>query len=131
MSGIPQFNFPRFIEAAAELRGEGKTIISPAELDDEETVVHAMASPHGTCCQGHTWGDFLSRDVKIVADEVDGIILLDKWWLSKGARLEAYVGHITGKQFMTYSGRLLQSKAPEDILDTVYMNTIERTDNAN
>ena len=48
MSGIPQFNFPLFMKAAQELRDVHELdIVSPAELDDEETKAAALASPDG------------------------------------------------------------------------------------
>jgi len=98
MSGIPAFNYPAFDEAAAELRKMGYKITSPAEMDDPEVAKVALESPLGELGDGmvvngecHTWGDFLSRDVKLLADECGGIILLPGWEKSKGARLECFV----------------------------------------
>lgn len=105
MSGIPQFNIPVFDAAAKALRANGVEVVSPAELDDEETRAAAFASPDGApgtgSANGETWGDFLSRDVKIIADEVDGMIALPNWQKSRGARLELFVGLLTGKKFYT------------------------------
>lgn len=107
MTGIPQFNFPAFIEAAARLRAQGHTIVSPAELDDQATFDAAMASPDGSpgsgSTNGETWGDFLARDVKLIADKCQGVILLPGWAHSRGARLEAYVGLLCGHEFFRYS----------------------------
>ena len=95
MSGIPQFNYPAFIAAADKLRAAGHEVINPAEMDDPETKAEAMASEDGVLvggtCNGETWGDFLARDVKIVADDVDGVVVLDNWFTSRGARLEAFI----------------------------------------
>lgn len=104
MSGIPQFNFPAFIEAAAVLRDVGMKIISPAELDDPDTVAAAMASPDGKAAHtnGQTWGDFLARDVRLIANECGGIVLLPDWHLSRGARLEAYVGLLCDHPMFIY-----------------------------
>ena len=101
MTGIPHFNFPLFIRVAAELRSaHDLVVISPAELDDEATARAAMASPDGDPStrlpNRETWGDFLSRDVKLIADSVGGVILLDGWQKSRGARLEAFVGLLCG-----------------------------------
>ena len=101
MSGINQLNFPLFFSAAKNLRRAGYDIVSPAEMDDEQTVKDALASTGAYTGQG-TWGDFLSRDVKIIADEVDGIIFLPNWHRSKGARLEAYVAIISGHNEFRY-----------------------------
>ena len=102
MSGIKQLNFPLFYKAAKHLRLAGYDIVSPAEMDDEQTVKDALASDGEYTGRG-TWGDFLSRDVKIIADSVDGIIFLPNWHRSKGARLEAYVALVCGHtQFRYY-----------------------------
>lgn len=93
MSGYPQFNYPLFDRAATYLRGIGFEVTSPAEMDDPATREAALASPDGslaTWVRG-TWGDFLSRDVKLVSDEVDGIVMLPGWAESRGARLELFV----------------------------------------
>lgn len=107
MSGIPQFNFPAFEAAAKDLREHGFEVKSPAEMDNDETRAAALASPDGApgsgSANGETWGDFLARDVKIVADEVQGIIFLPGWERSRGARLEAFVGLLCGHQFLKYS----------------------------
>lgn len=107
MSGIPQHNIPMFDASAGKLREEGWTIVSPAELDDEEVRAASLADPDGSMdgketIAGQTWGDFLARDVKLIADGVDGIIFLPGWQESRGACLEGFVGLLTGKQFMAY-----------------------------
>ena len=108
MSGIPQFNFPLFYSAAATLRAAGYTIISPAELDDAEDKGAAMASPDGSMATiTKTWGDFLARDVKIVADQVQGIIFLPGWSKSRGAKLEAFTGLLCGHTFGLYTAGVL------------------------
>ena len=105
MSNIPQFNFPAFYAATTHLREEGWNIISPAELDDPIVALAAFQSRDGKVNpEGDTWGDFLSRDVKIIADEVSGIILMPGWIKSRGARLEAYVGIECGHQFREFRG---------------------------
>lgn len=107
MSGIPQFNFPWFDEAAAYLRGLGIDVVSPAELDTPETRKAALASPDGSMGSGtvnnETWGDFLARDVKLIADgELDAIIVGPEWFDSKGARLETFVAHQLGLPTLRY-----------------------------
>jgi hypothetical protein len=103
MSGYPQFNFPAFYAATAALRAAGYEVVSPAELDDEEDAGAAMASKDGSPESAkRTWGDFLARDVKLLADDgITGIIFLDGWQKSKGAKLEAFVGVLQGFTFAT------------------------------
>lgn len=126
MSYRPQFNFPLFDRVAAELREEGLTVLSPAELDAPEVREAALASPDGmpeeeggTQMAGETWADFLARDVKLIADHVDAIVLLHDWHNSRGARLEAFVGLLCGKGFYTYDARGLHAVCREYVQDHV------------
>lgn len=125
MTGIPQFNFPAFDAAAAELRAMGYTVQSPAEMDDENTRAMAMASPDGAPGSGsannETWGDFLARDVKLIADEVDAIALLPGWEKSRGARLETFVGFLCGKPIVYVSS--LRS-VPKKALAKAWLGTL-------
>ena len=101
MTGIPQFNFPAFDALAQELRSRGYDVVSPAEMDDPATRAAALASPDGApgtgSPNGETWGDFLSRDVKLIADGgIEAIICLPGWNRSRGARLETFVAWLCG-----------------------------------
>lgn len=101
MSGIPQFNFPYFKEVTEKLRAQGLTIVSPHELDSPDVQKAAMQSKDGNLVDGkiagETWGDILAKDVKLIADDIDGIIFLPGWQRSKGARLEAFVALLCRK----------------------------------
>lgn len=107
MTGIPQFNFPAFDEAAARLRRYGFEVISPHEQDSPAVQEAARNSPDGKLdsndrIAGESWGQILARDVRLVADDVDGIVFLPGWEKSRGARLEAFVGLLCSKQFALY-----------------------------
>jgi Domain of unknown function (DUF4406) len=101
MSGIKQFNFPAFHAAAEWLRAKGWDVVSPAELDDAEDAGAALKSVDGDPKNAaRSWGDFLARDVKLIADGgIQGIVFLPNWYRSRGARLEATVGILQGPQF--------------------------------
>jgi hypothetical protein len=107
MTGIPGFNYPAFDDAAADLRARGYEAVSPAEMDDPDVRAAALANPNGDLATfdadtGKTWGDLLARDVKLVADEVDGIAVLPGWERSRGARLETFVAKLCGKPVLRY-----------------------------
>lgn len=105
MSNLPQFNFPAFYAAAIMLRNQGFEVVSPAELDDAEDKGAALKSANGNPADAkRTWGDFLARDVKLLADGgIEGIVFLPDWEKSRGARLEATVGLLQPKfEFYTY-----------------------------
>ena len=99
MTGIPQFNYPAFLEAADQLRAAGYEVVSPAELDDPEDRAAALGSPNGLMSEfnsasSQTWGDFLARDVKLLADDgVEAVVVLPGWERSRGARLETFVAN--------------------------------------
>src|SRR5882762_7473416 len=83
MSDIPGYNFPAFEAATAELRAQKFEVISPAEKDkerDPEAYERARNSPDGkwkpSDTGGLTWAQILSKDIIIVADEVDGLAML-------------------------------------------------------
>jgi len=100
MTGIPSFNVPEFDREAKRLRKTGEwDIVSPAELDDAETRRLAIASPDGApgsgSSNGETWGDFLARDLKLIADEgIEAILTLPKWWKSEGGRIEVFTASL-------------------------------------
>ena len=103
MSGVPQFNIPFFDRVAAELRSYGMQIVSPAELDDPDYRAACVASDGQTYpAGGVTWGDLLARDVKLITNDVEGIILLPGWKDSRGAKLESFVGLLCKKDFGAY-----------------------------
>jgi hypothetical protein len=128
MTGYAQFNFPAFEHAARTLRALGHDITSPHENDTPAVQAAAWASPDGKLdadgmIAGETWGDILARDVKLVADHVRGIVFLPGWGKSKGARLEAFVGLMTSKEFYSFEpayGPLLLPFTPAEVLHVVH-----------
>jgi len=127
MTGIPQFNYPLFDSVATELRAEGYDIHSPAEMDDPEVREAALASPDGNLKGFNlgTWGDFLSRDVKLIADELGGVILLPGWERSKGARLETFVAIQCGYPIKFYREGQLVPARHAILLDRIGQYTME------
>ena len=110
MTHRPQFNFPTFDAMADSLRAMGMTVVSPAELDDPEDRARAMASPDGAPLHytyGKTHADFLARDLKIIAEQVDAICVLPGWSDSTGARIETFIGFAYGKPVVQLVGDTL------------------------
>ena len=105
MTGIPQFNFPAFDSAARHLRLLGYQIVTPSELDSPAERAAALASKDGIESDTEmTWGDFLARDVKLLADECDAIIMLQGWRNSRGACLELFVAMAADKPAFLFTG---------------------------
>ncbi len=127
MTGIPQHNIPAFDEAAIKLRSHGYDIISPAELDAElrpEFREQALADETGLVVpDGLSHGEVVARDVRMIADEADGIIFLPGWQKSKGARLEAYIALLYGKRFARYENGSF-SPMPKTVLQAYLIGGI-------
>lgn len=103
MSNRPQFNVPAFLKAADVLRERGYGVQLPADLHDPETVNRLLASDDGVDSGSSlTWGDYLAMDVKLIADEVDGVCVLPGWNSSRGARLETFVAFLCDKPIIYY-----------------------------
>ena len=103
MSGIDLFNFPAFDAAAADLRSQGVTVISPTELDRE-----AGFDPY-TLPNDWNWNvypgtlriDAFLRDMHAIAT-CDAIHLLPGWQGSKGAAAERAVALWLGLAVFEY-----------------------------
>ena len=125
MSGLPQFNFPAFFAAADQLRAAGFEVVSPAEIDNEEDKGAALRSPDGQSVKrtdgvSKTWGDFLARDVKLLADTgIQGIVFLPNWQNSKGAKLEAFVGLLQGFMFWEYEEGFAYRVTSRSVIDSI------------
>jgi hypothetical protein len=107
MTHIRGFNFKVFDAVTAELRNRGLNVVTPSELDDAATRRAALASEDGDPETYYkvadvTRGELLSRDVRIVIDSVDGVVVLPGWRKSKGARLETYTAWLSGKPIFYY-----------------------------
>lgn len=80
MTGHPEFNYPSFNEAAANLTARGYEVLNPAR--------------HGIV-EGWTWHDYMRHALRDVT-HADGIAVLPLWHSSRGARLEVHVAQALG-----------------------------------
>lgn len=101
MTGLPFANIPAFDAAAKDLRARGYDITSPAELDDDKIRAESVADATGLIHAG-SWGEFLARDVKLLADELNAVVLLPDWGRSRGANLEVFVAMTCGYPLFKY-----------------------------
>lgn len=125
MSGIPKHNFPAFDAAAKALRKMGYAVVSPSEMDDPAFRRSAMRSKTGSLHEGMyrttTWGNLLSRDVKLIADGgIDAVVVLEGWEKSKGARLETFVARLDGKPILRFNEVGELERVPERELRRVH-----------
>lgn len=88
MTGIAEFNFPAFDEAAAKYRALGYDVISPAEHDRESGLdVTGLTGDPAELVGKFDLATALLWDLEQVA-RADGIVLLAKWWRSRGVHAE-------------------------------------------
>lgn len=92
MTGMPDFNYPAFNAAAAQLRAAGYEVVNPAELDANDT------GPM-------TWEQYMRRDIKALMD-CDGLALLPGWRNSRGALLESFLARALGFDVRPLNGWL-------------------------
>lgn len=122
MSGLPQFNFPAFAEAAAALRAEGHEIVSPAELD-ATNATESLKSQDGAGQAPEEYWKLLSAGVEKVGRDCDGIILLPDWYNSRGAKIEAMVGLVAELDFFYYQSGQIYAVPPTMIRSVLGVRT--------
>ena len=75
MTGLPEYNYPAFHQAAERLDNHGYGVLNPARRGVQPDW---------------QWSDYLRHALRDVT-RADGIALLGGWWRSRGARLEVHV----------------------------------------
>jgi nucleoside 2-deoxyribosyltransferase len=98
MTGLPDYNFSAFNEAALKLREEGFKVISPAELDEDS----GPEPPAEGEKYGPEYVAYLKRDVQHVI-EVDAVVVLPGWDKSRGAKFETYLAAGLDKPVFRYA----------------------------
>lgn len=106
MSGYEEFNFPAFMEAATTMREDGYNIVNPGQLDIEEhRAMHAKHDPVDVAPGTEEWKDCLRRDLGYVLHpNCLGVIAIDGWEASRGARLETYTAYGMVLKLLKFSG---------------------------
>jgi len=112
MTGYKQFNFPLFTKVTSGLRYLGYDITSPLETDEPDMQEVAWKSETGEHDEqfNETWGEVLAKDVILISDHMEAIILLPNWHKSKGARLEVFVALLCGYPIWTVNPKTLNMR---------------------
>ena len=94
MTGMPDWNYPAFNDAAENLRVVGGyEVLNPAELDPEGAEPHELS-----------WVDCINRDLEAMYRfKPDGIVFLPGWANSVGARIEAGLAYVMGASAYIYN----------------------------
>ena len=104
MSGYPEFNFPAFFAAQAELEAQGWTVFNPANKEHQKEL-DAEAFKDGDApkaiAAGFDFRECYAWDVNRVI-EADAIYMLPGWEQSPGARGEHAVAVAIKKHYPDY-----------------------------
>lgn len=106
MRGIPEFNFPAFMAAAAILRSQGHFVFNPAERDNDKHGTD-ISKGNATGCEataakvhGFSLREALGADLAYICAEAEAIALLPGWQNSKGANAEKATADALGLEVM-------------------------------
>lgn len=107
MSNIPGFNIPRFLTVAEKLRAKGVNLISPAEMAKNVKHRERYLASDGTdpdlVTTGKQGQDELRDDLLVVVNpNCVGLICLEGWAASRGAKAETYVAEALGLPLFGY-----------------------------
>lgn len=86
MTGLPDYNYPAFHSAAADLRAAGYVVINPAERDGAIALA---------------WEENLRADIQLLVRLAGGLAMLPGWSESRGARLEGAIATGLGMPVLT------------------------------
>ena len=81
MTGLPEFNYPAFGDAATRWRAAGHDALSPAENFNGDTT--------------RDYREYIKADILMLA-RADAIALLPGWEKSRGARFELHAAQMMG-----------------------------------
>jgi hypothetical protein len=90
MTGLPEFNYPAFHQAAAELRVRGFRVLNPADTE-RDNPTPGIPQP---------WNWYMRRTLRMVIGS-DAVCLLPGWQGSRGALLEVEVAEALGLDVRT------------------------------
>jgi hypothetical protein len=93
MTGIQEFNFPAFRQAAQQLRDAGHVVVSPHEWP---LPCGCVDLPPRCGAVDHAWAEFLRSDLIVLLNHAEGVALLPGWEKSRGATLEVHVAEALG-----------------------------------
>lgn len=107
MTNVPGYGLGRFDDAEKDLRARGINVVTPLELDGPKLRELGRSSRDGDMAPylkaaRTSRGKLLGRDVRVIIDECDSVIVLAGWNRSAGALLETYAAWVHGKPIFRY-----------------------------
>ncbi len=103
MRGHAEFNFPAFRTISRDLRNAGLTITSPHELDEASGYFWEGFTGHEDLSSyNFDLTERLTEDIHVIG-KADGVIVMQGWQSSSGARAEASFALAVGKPVYYYT----------------------------
>lgn len=103
MTGLPDFNYPRFAEVAAHLRAQGCTVFSPHEVEPEGDISGTLP-----------WEWYMKKSLALLT-QCDTIYMLHGWHKSRGAGIEHALARILRMSIIYEDGTPLASMDSQDL----------------
>jgi hypothetical protein len=101
MTGLPDYNYPKFNAMERNLRKAGySNILNPVDIAGGET--------------GYHYSYYIRESLKMIA-RADAVVFLDGWENSKGANLEYHAANIMGLKCWNENFDLMEPKKDENI----------------
>lgn len=123
MTGYEEFNRPAFDQAAGILRKQGFEVIVPGENESYDPIELATAE---VSRQKREF--YLSRDIEIILEVADAVVVLPGWKESEGAKLEVAVADAVGVPIFEFTGgTLLRDKVVLRVFEPWVGNSGTRT----
>lgn len=98
MTGLPDLNYPAFVEAAHSIRAHGHYVYNPAEWETYSIEANRfVGTPRKFDLKAAFW-DYC----RVIIFEVDAVVVLPGWENSPGARAESALALAIGKPVLTY-----------------------------
>lgn len=95
MVGVPGLGFKAFDDAAINIRGMGHVVFNPAD-HDRANGINPGPTDRGTydeCINGFSRRDCLTADLAWIMAESEGMVVLENWPDSPGAKAEIAAHH--------------------------------------
>jgi hypothetical protein len=97
MRGLPEFNFPAFDRAAAELRKYSHEVFNPADRDRVAGFsTEGLTGNEDLAELGFSLRDALAADTEYIAKHANAVALLPNWERSPGVAAEIALAHALG-----------------------------------
>ena len=114
MTGLPEYNYPKFIEVAENLRQKGFTVYNPVDAQVDLETIHEVDNFMFNRLTGEKpveearfeWEDYMKASLKMML-ECDIVYVLDGYEDSRGANVEIQLAKQLGMYIVTESGRVL------------------------